>query len=68
MLENYDTVASVFRAVPAKIQELMWENIFTQKILLGMEKTTDDKLIDLIKRNKFFLANEPDHKKMVGKF
>ena len=43
MLENYDTVASVFRAVPAEIQELMWENIFTQKILLGMEKTTDEK-------------------------
>lgn len=68
MLENYDTVASVFRSVPAKIQELMWENVYTQKILLGMEKTTDEKLIDLIKRNKFFLANEPDHKKMVGKF
>lgn len=35
-LENYDVVAAVFRVVPAEIQELMWDNIFTQKILLGM--------------------------------
>ena len=67
-LENYDAVAAVFRAVPAEIQDLMWDNVFTQKILLGMEKTSDDKLIELIKRNKFFLANEPDNKKYVGKF
>ena len=53
-LENYDVVAAVFRVVPAEIQELMWDNIFTQKILLGMEKVSDEKLIDLIKRNKFF--------------
>lgn len=68
-LENYDVVAAVFRVVPAEIQELMWDNIFTQKILLGMEKVSDEKLIDLIKRNKFFLANEPvNNQKMVGKF
>ena len=47
-LENYDTVASVFRIVPAAIQDLMWANVETQKILLGMGKVTDEELMLLI--------------------
>ena len=45
-LEDYDTVASVFRIVPAEIQDLMWENVPTQKILLGMGKVTDEELTE----------------------
>lgn len=67
-LENYDAITAVFRLAPASIQDLMWENNSTQKILLGMEKISDEYLFELKKRKKFFLANEPDRKKYVGKF
>ena len=31
---DYEAMASVFRAVPALVQELMWNSLYIQKILL----------------------------------
>lgn len=67
-LENYETVASVFRIVPAQIQDLMWANISTQKVLLGMGKVTDEELMQLIKNKKFFSMQELEKRNKNGKF
>ena len=67
-LEDYDTVASVFRIVPAEIQDLMWENVPTQKILLGMGKVTDEELMQLVKNKKFFSMQELEKRNKNGRF
>lgn len=65
---NYDALSSVFRSVPSEIQEVLWENVDTQKVLLGLFTTSDEELIKLIKNKKFFNFQELVKKEKNGKF
>ena len=67
-LEDYDSLASVFRAVPASIQELLFSNIHSQKVLLGIGTCEDEDLIKIIKNKKFFNFQDLDKRNKSGKF
>ena len=65
---DYDAMASVFRAVPAFVQEKMWESNHIQKILLGMGTTSDQELRQIISNKKFFSMQELSKRAKQGKF
>lgn len=65
---DYESMSSVFRAVPALIQELMWNSIHIQKILLGIGTTSDQELRQIIINKKFFSMQELSKKDKKGKF
>ena len=65
---DYESMSSVFRAVPALIQELMWNSIHIQKILLGIGTTSDQELRQIIINKKFFSMQELSKKEKKGKF
>ena len=65
---DYESISSVFRAVPALIQELMWNSINIQKILLGIGTTSDQELRQIIINKKFFSMQELSKKDKKGKF
>lgn len=70
-LENvvsYDSMASVFRAVPDVVQEKMWESEYIQKILLGIGNFDIKTIKDYIVRGKFFYPNDIPKKHNNGKF
>lgn len=65
---DYDSMASVFRAVPASVQEKMWESEYVQKILLGIGNYSLQTIKDTIARGKFFSFQELAKKQKNGKF
>ncbi len=58
LIVNYDTLASVFRSVPADIQDLIWANETSQKVLLGIGTTQELQVLYKIKQHKFFSESE----------
>lgn len=67
-ITDYEALASVFRSVPAEVQEIFWFNIPTQKVLLGLGTCSDQELRELIKTKKFFSFQELSKKDKKGKF
>lgn len=67
-IADYDVLASVFRVVPSLVQEKMWESNYIQKILLGMETVSDEKLKQLISNKNFFNMQELSKKDKQGRF
>ncbi len=65
---DYEAVASVFRAVPVEVQEMMWKSVHVQKILLGMGTTSDEELRQIIINKKFFSMHEVPKRAKQGKF
>ena len=65
---DYDAMASVFRAVPAKVQERMWDSVHIQKILLGIGTISDQELRQIIVNKKFFSMQELSKRAKQGKF
>lgn len=65
---DYESMASVFRAVPAEVQELMWDSVHIQKVLLGIGTTSDQELKQIILNKKFFSMQELAKKEKKGKF
>ncbi len=67
-IEDYDILTSIFRSVPAEIQELIWANISSQKILLGIGTVNDQQIYNKIKNKKFFTEKEMPKKNKRGEF
>ena len=65
---DYESMASVFRSVPIEVQELMWNSVHIQKILLGIGTTSDQELMQIIINKKFFSMQELTKKDKKGKF
>ncbi|MGN1370935.1 MAG: hypothetical protein ACI4XM_01450 [Candidatus Coprovivens sp.] len=68
VVTDYDAMASVFRAVPAEVQEKIWFNKNIQKILLGLGTTSDQELNEIIINKKFFSMQDLAKKSKQGKF
>ena len=68
VVTDYDAMASVFRAVPAEVQEKMWFNKNIQKILLGLGTTSDQELNEIIINKKFFSMQDLAKKSKQWKF
>ena len=67
-VSDYEAMSSVFRSVPLEIQELMWNSLYIQKILLGIGTTSDQELRQIIINKKFFSMQELTKKDKKGKF
>ena len=65
---DYESMASVFRSVPVEVQELMWNSVHIQKVLLGIGTTSDQELRQIIINKKFFSMQELTKKDKKGKF
>ncbi len=68
LIVDYDTLASVFRSVPADIQELIWANEVSQKVLLGIGVAQEVQVLYKIKQHKFFAEKEMPKKEKRNEF
>ncbi len=55
---DYDVLSSVFRSVPAGIQDMIWENELSQKVLLGIGVAQEVQILHKIQQHKFFAEKE----------